>query len=269
MNKITHVAVGVIYNSNKNEVLITKRTAKQHLAGFWEFPGGKLEANEDARTALSRELHEELGITVNNAEQLIVVDYDYPDEKVLLDVWNIFDWSGEPSSRENQEIAWSKIHELNTYKFPEANKRIIQTILLSPYYVISQEHNDDSWALLSIADECFSSGLKLFQLRLKSRKDCDFSELIQKLNESAKTYNAKLILNGVPSDVEAYKVDGLHLKARELIKHENRPISEEFILGASCHNEKELAQAEKLNVNYAFISPVYPTTSHSESMAIG
>ncbi len=269
MNPRTHVAVGVIYNSDKNKVLITKRTARQHLAGLWEFPGGKLEENEDVLPALSRELYEELGIVVKDAKQFTTVLYDYPDKKVFLDVWKVFEWSGEPISKENQEIAWSRISELYKYEFPEANKHIIQTLSLSSIYVISQESYEDTARLLSVAGKCFSSGLKLFQLRLKSRDESDLSVLVKELAKLAKKNNAKLILNGVPSDVNRYNVDGLHLKSNMLMSYESRPISEDYILGASCHNEEELVRAEELNVNYAFISPVLKTSSHPEQNAIG
>jgi 8-oxo-dGTP diphosphatase len=269
VNTRIHVAVGVIYNSNKDKILITKRTDKQHLAGLWEFPGGKLEESEDVMSALRRELYEELGIVVKNAKQFTTISYNYPDKKVLLDVWKVSEWNGEPASRENQEIAWSRVSELNKYEFPEANKHIIQTLSLSSVYVISQESYENTTRLLSIASEYFSAGLKLFQLRLKSRNNSDFSVLVKKLTELAKKNNAKLILNGTPSDVSTYNVDGLHLKSNVLMEYDSRPISEDYILGASCHNEEELAHAERLNVNYVFISPVLKTNSHPGQNAIG
>jgi 8-oxo-dGTP diphosphatase len=269
MNDRIHVAVGVIYNPDKDKVLITKRTDKQHLAGFWEFPGGKVETNEDVRTALSRELYEELGIDVISAEQFTTISHDYPEKKVLLDVWKIHEWSGDPVSRENQEIIWSKIDCLYNYEFPAANKHIIQTISLSPVYVISKESYDDYTHLLSVASECFTAGLKLFQLRLKSKNIQNYQQIVENLSVLAKQNNAKLIMNGTAIDIDKYDIDGVHLNANELIKYTSRPISEEYIFGASCHNEKELVHASKLNVNYAFISPVSTTKSHPEQKALG
>lgn len=267
MNTRTHVAVGVIYNSDK--VLITKRTAKQHLAGLWEFPGGKLEENEDVISALSRELYEELGIVVECAEQFTTVSYDYPDKNVLLDVWKVHKWSGEVTNKENQEIAWSRINELNNYKFPEANKHIIQTLALGSIYVISQNSYKDYSRLLSVAEECFAAGIKIFQLRLITKDKYKLGRLTKDLYLMAKERDAKFILNGIPADINNYDINGVHLNSKELGKYSSRPISEEYILGASCHNEEELARAEKLNVNYAFISPVSITTSHLGMTAMG
>jgi len=85
----------------------------------------------------------------------------------------------------------------------------------------------------------------------------------------ANQYNAKLILNGTATDIKKYDIDGVHFKSSELINHASRPISEEYILGASCHNLEELTHASKLNVNYAFISPVSTTKSHPEQKALG
>ncbi len=269
MSNRIHVAVGVIYNSNKNKVLITKRTAGQHLEGLWEFPGGKVEKDEDILSALNRELFEELGIVVKAAKQLTVISHDYPDKKVLLDVWEIYDWTGEPEAKEKQKIEWSGINELNKYDFPEANKHIIQTLSLSPLYLISQDTYQNYNKLFSVVDECLSAGLKIFQLRLASRSEPEFSSLINNLNKLTKQHEAKLIINGTPSDLDLYEIDGVHLNSNELKKYKRRPVSEEYILGASCHTEEELAQAQKLNVNYAFLSPVQKTSSHPDEVPIG
>ncbi|MBL1141634.1 MAG: Nudix family hydrolase [Proteobacteria bacterium] len=269
MNTRTHVAVGVIFHPDKNKVLITRRSANQHLAGLWEFPGGKVEKNESVVSALHRELHEELGITVKSTKKLTRVSYDYPDKKVLLDVFKVYEWDGNPISRENQKIVWSNLKQLNNYAFPEANKHIIQTLSLGSIYVISPPSCNDTNRFISVLDECFSTGVKIFQLRLYQKYEPEFSQIVSKIIRLAEKYDAKIILNGLASDVSEYNVNGIHLNSRELFKHRTRPISEEYILGASCHNEKELIHAEQINVNYAFISPVCKTASHPEKVAIG
>ena len=133
----THVAVGILYNSKGNEVLITKRTSKQHLAGYWEFPGGKVESGEDVQMALGRELEEELGIVVNNVEPFMTIKHDYPDKKVLLDVWKVYDWKGEPEGREDQEIIWTKLDSLESHKFPEANIVMLCAVCCISFYLLS------------------------------------------------------------------------------------------------------------------------------------
>ncbi len=269
INQRTHVVIGVIYNATKDKILISKRSENQHLAAYWEFPGGKVEANEDVFSALRRELCEELGIIVHHAESYTSTCYDYPDKKVLLDIWIILEWSGEPASLGNQEIRWVNVDDLNNYKFPEANQYIIQSILLQPLYVISKTSYDDYSYLFSGVKACFSKGLKIFQLRLNLDNDKKYQFIVDTLSELAGEYNAKFILNGVAGDIEKYTIGGIHLNSNELKKYNKRPISEEYILGASCHNQAELKKAADLNVNYAFMSPVLFTNSHPEAKVLG
>lgn len=269
MTQRTHVAVGVIYNTAKNKVLISKRPDHLHLGGYWEFPGGKVEKNEDVYSALKRELFEELGIVIDKATALIEINHDYLDKHVLLDVWQVTSWKEEPVSCENQEIRWVTIEDLENYNFPEANKHIIQAITLNPYYLISKESYSDYSVLTSTVEDCFSRGLRLFQLRLNMREDKIFNDTVNKLAELANSYKAKFLLNGTAEDIDKYPIDGIHLKADKLTNYKSRPVAENYILGASCHNIEELIKAKELNVNYAFISPVLTTSSHPDAAPLG
>lgn len=123
-----HVAVGVIENG-AGAVLISRRGASQHQAGKWEFPGGKVEAGESLPEALARELYEELGIRVLSCRALMVVDHDYVDKQVRLDVWRVTSFSGEPTGREGQAVSWVAIPALAGYAFPEANTPIVEAVM--------------------------------------------------------------------------------------------------------------------------------------------
>lgn len=125
---IVHVAVGVIFDSEK-KVCIAKRPDGKHLAGLWEFPGGKVEQDETVFEALKRELTEELSILIKASQELIQITHEYPTKKVLLDVHTIDDFSGLVMGNENQLVKWVSIAELANYQFPEANEEIIQSIL--------------------------------------------------------------------------------------------------------------------------------------------
>jgi len=124
-SKRVHVAVGVI-QSPDGAVFISRRHAHLHQGDKWEFPGGKVEANEDVYSALCRELHEECNITVQQAHPLTAIAFDYPDKQVLLDVWMVTDFNGEVAQKEGQEWAWVPVHQLEAYRFPDANVAIIQ-----------------------------------------------------------------------------------------------------------------------------------------------
>jgi 8-oxo-dGTP diphosphatase len=100
-----HVMAGVLLDGT-GRVLLAQRPAGKHLAGFWEFPGGKLEADETPLAALARELLEELGIHVRSAEALIRLPWRYGDRELLLDAWRVSSWRGEPRSLEAQPLQW-------------------------------------------------------------------------------------------------------------------------------------------------------------------
>ncbi len=120
-SELYHIAVGVIYNEEKDQVLIAKRHSDVHQGGLWEFPGGKLENNEEVRNALSRELLEEIGLVIDKARPLIRINHDYPDQSVLLDVWRVDEWHGHLHGREGQPIEWVNINELSMRNFPAAD----------------------------------------------------------------------------------------------------------------------------------------------------
>ena len=124
---VVHVAVAVLTVEDKFEkkVLIAKRPDHVHKGGLWEFPGGKVEEGEAVLEALSRELKEELAISVLDAEPFLEVRHDYPEKAVLLDVWEVTRFSGCAVGNEGQPVAWISVDQLNGYQFPEANRPII------------------------------------------------------------------------------------------------------------------------------------------------
>jgi 8-oxo-dGTP diphosphatase len=119
-----HVAVGVLIDS-KGCVLLTRRLTGTHLAGYWEFPGGKVEAGESVLTALARELEEELGIRIGETAPLMTVNHDYGEKQVLLDVHQVKGWTGEPHGAEGQPLAWVDGGSLDEFQVPEANAEIM------------------------------------------------------------------------------------------------------------------------------------------------
>ena len=126
--KRVEVAAGVIYNP-QGQILIAKRAANQHQGGFWEFPGGKIEAGESAQEALARELQEELAIRVSESEPLIRIEHEYSDKSVVLDVWCVTAFSGKARGVEGQPLEWVLPSDLKNYDFPAANEPIIEAVL--------------------------------------------------------------------------------------------------------------------------------------------
>ncbi|HEX7638496.1 MAG TPA: NUDIX domain-containing protein [Burkholderiaceae bacterium] len=102
---VTDVAVGVLVDP-QGRFLLTSRPAGKVYAGYWEFPGGKLEAGETVEQALRRELHEEIGVTIGPAVPWQVLMMDYPHARVRLNFCKVFEWAGEFEMREGQRMAW-------------------------------------------------------------------------------------------------------------------------------------------------------------------
>jgi 8-oxo-dGTP diphosphatase len=109
----TPVAVGIIQNA-QHRILVAQRPDHKHQGGKWEFPGGKIHVGETVRTALARELHEELGITLRDACPMQRVRHVYADRRVLLDVWRVTDYTGELHGREGQPLRWVTPQDLDS-----------------------------------------------------------------------------------------------------------------------------------------------------------
>ncbi|BCA95601.1 7,8-dihydro-8-oxoguanine-triphosphatase [Legionella antarctica] len=122
------VAVAII-TDERDRILITQRSYHIPHGGFWEFPGGKLEANERAEQALIREIREEVGLEINKFQLLGEITHQYPDKSVQLIVFQVTEFSGKPSCLERQlNIKWMEKEKLNPEDFPEANKGIFDLI---------------------------------------------------------------------------------------------------------------------------------------------
>ena len=98
------------------------------MAGGWEFPGGKLDAGEDPFAALVRELREELGVEVHAAEPLLAYEHAYADRRVLLDLWLVTRFSGEPQSLDEQPLRWVTLAELDTVGLLEADAPMVPAL---------------------------------------------------------------------------------------------------------------------------------------------
>lgn len=122
-----HVVAGALFDT-QGRILIAQRPPGKHMAGGWEFPGGKLEPEEQALAGLKRELQEELGVDVIDATPLIAYEHGYTDRRVLLDLWLVSRYIGEPRSVEGQPLQWVTLDELETVGLLEADRPMIPAL---------------------------------------------------------------------------------------------------------------------------------------------
>jgi mutator protein MutT len=121
-----HVTAGLIWQNGR--VLITKRPEGSHLAGLWEFPGGKQEARETLRECLEREMREELGIGVRAGRHLVTVEHEYETKFITLHFFLCTGMEGRPVTLEGQEARWVRPEELTRYAFPPPDREIIESL---------------------------------------------------------------------------------------------------------------------------------------------
>lgn len=122
-----HVVVGIVVNV-QNEILVAERQSQKFQGGRWEFPGGKVEQGETPLQALQRELHEEIDIQVISAEPWQQLQHTFPDKVILLDVWQVTQFEGNPHGKEGQMIQWISIDQLSEINIPDANLPIVKSI---------------------------------------------------------------------------------------------------------------------------------------------
>ncbi len=123
------VAVGVIQDAD-GRVLVNQRPPhSDFMPGYWEFPGGKVEAEEDSWQALVRELAEELGINATAGSSLMVLEHRYPQRHVQLEIWLVSDYAGQPRAQEGQLLAWHPADALARIKMLPADEPIVARLL--------------------------------------------------------------------------------------------------------------------------------------------
>ena len=266
---VMHVVAAVISNA-EGEVLIAKRPDDKHQGGLWEFPGGKLEQDETREQGLARELEEELGITVERCRPLIRFRYDYPDKPVLLDVWRVDAYAGEAHGREGQETAWVSLDKLDDYEFPTANKPIITAARLPDRYMVTPEPDPEKLDdyLLKL-EQALQSGVRLVQYRAKKLDASQWQSHAVAVIRLCEKYTAKCIVNTEIDIALNISAHGVHLNSQRLFDFQQRPIDKDLLLVASCHNQEDLQQAQRIDVDFVVLSPVKATASHPEATPLG
>ena len=265
---LIHVAAAALID-DQGRVLLQQRHAQTHQGGLWEFPGGKLEPGEQVAEGLVRELQEELGIEVLEPRPLIRVRHQYADRGVLLDVYEVTGWRGDPVGREGQPLAWVGRTALRDYPMPAADEPVVTALQLPSQYLITPPGLADRSGFLRGMEASLNAGIRLVQLRLFDLAESELLDVGREVCALAHDYQARVLLNGSPETAVAIGADGLHLSSRQLYLHKARPVATTQLLAASCHSHADLAQAAGLGADFALLSPVLPTRSHPDADPLG
>lgn len=254
------VSVGVLVDS-RGYVLIGQRTATQTHSGFYEFPGGKIEAGEDPAAALERELWEEIGIQAPTVSPLIRFDHDYPNVQVRLFVYRVSSWKGQPRARLGQTLRWSSVQKLSRFTLLEANRKVIlaltlpQTVLVSPPEMLGHSPQTVGQCL---RDRFQTGSFDAAMVRVspggvKTQWLCDVAAYCP---GQTLLVNAGAVLAPLPCGYS-----GLHLPESVMLALEARPRVDGWV-GASVHSIAAALRAKKLGLDYVLIGNVRASASH-------
>ena len=213
MTAVVEVAAAVLLRETAQgtEFLLAQRPPGKVYAGYWEFPGGKVEAGETLHQALVRELHEELGITVDQAWPWLSCQFTYPHATVRLKFFRISDWHGEISPIEHSGFIWTRIGSApGVTPILPANGPILRALELPPHYAITNACENGVDAELERLAKALAGGLRFIQIRDKGLAAAERHRLAQAAMALAAPYaDARLLISEKKYDEARVQFDRL------------------------------------------------------------
>jgi 8-oxo-dGTP diphosphatase len=266
VSAIVRVAAAVIERGD-GSVLLAQRPPGKPYAGYWEFPGGKLEPGETPAHALVRELHEELGLVVRAASPWLVQEFVYPHAHVELNFFRVRGFDGEPHGHDGQAFAWQDPHAIEVAPLLPANTRVLAALRLPAVYAITCAEDVGEEAFLARAERALAGGVRLIQLREKSWPPERYRAFAGKLLALAARNGARILLNGDADEARALGCAGVHWTSAALHSATSRP--SDLLVGASCHRHGDVMHASALDVDLVVLGPVQATPTHPHAVPLG
>lgn len=259
--------VAAVLQQPDGRFLLAQRPQGKVYAGYWEFPGGKVEPGETPLQALARELHEELGIAVSAAYPWLIREFDYEHADVRLHFFRVRGWRGELHGREAQAFAWQRIDAIDVSPLLPANGPILNALAIPETYGITGFTAAEQAPALAAIDVALQRGLRLIQVRGKDWPADVFAAYAGAIVSRAHAAGARVLINGDAELAQRCGADGVHLTSRQLHTLASRPPL--ALVAASCHSREELRRAEALGADFAVFGPVLPTPTHPGAQLLG
>ncbi len=260
------VAVGVLVRPDGRFLLASRPEGKPY-AGYWEFPGGKIEPGESIAAALARELHEELGIDIGAAHPWVTRLFDYPHARVRLHFRRVFDWRGAPHAREGQRFGFFSTRALPDGPLLPATVPVMRWLDLPGVYAVSNAAAPGVETFLARFDAALARGVRLVQLREPALDASQVRRLLDEMLARARACGARVLVSGRHDPWLWERAGGVHFTAAQLMSIERRPAL--ALVAASAHTRAELDRAAALDLDFAVAGPVLPTASHPGRPGLG
>ncbi len=262
----TDVVAVVIYNA-RGEYLLAQRPAGKVYAGYWEFPGGKVEPGESLDAAVKREIREELGIEVLRADPWLTRTHVYEHASVQLHFFRTREWQGTLHGMEGQQFAFQVAGQESVSPMLPANGPILKAVGLPPVVGITQALELGVSTFMQRLEAALTNGLRLVQVREPGMGEDDLRAFADAVVKRCHTAGARVLINGDVDLATQVGADGVQLKSARLGALAQRPALD--LVGASIHSRAELDQAIALGCDFAVLGSVNPTPTHPGGKTLG
>jgi 8-oxo-dGTP diphosphatase len=251
---VVEVAVCVVQTPD-GRVLLAERTSRQMAAGFWELPGGKIEAGEAPAQAAARELTEETGLTPVGVTPWLSYEHQFPTKRLRLHFFRTLGWQGSPHGREGQRLAWVDPRAPHVGPVLPSNNRALFALSMPRAYMVADfsAHSSSDGFLASVHD-ALSGGATLMRVRMTAISPGQTASLLARVAGLAAAFPAASILSSTTMDARRAGLAGVHSGTSALRQLTARPPVR--LWSATCHDEADLARAVWLGADFVVLSPI-------------
>jgi len=264
--KLVDVAAGVLLRAD-GRYLLGQRGPDTVYAGYWEFPGGKVEPGETPAQALCRELDEELGIRVTHLRPWLRREHLYEHAHVRLHFFEVSAWEGALDDKVHSALDWVQPDGATREPMLPANGPILKALRLPRMMGITQAAEIGTEAQLAALESALLRGLRLVQVREPALDPLRREQFAREVVARVHAWGGLVLINDDLELAQTVAADGVHLPARSLMSLQRRPDC--AWVGASCHDRSELEQAAALGLDYSLLGPVQKTATHPGQAVLG
>lgn len=261
------VAVGILITPQRR-VLLASRPEGKPYAGWWEFPGGKVESGENVAQALARELHEELGVSIYHAQPWVVLEHSYEHAYVRLHFMRVTHWHGGIQAHEGQRWAW---FDVETKDMPHpllpATVPVLRWLSLPDTVGISHAAAMGLSSFDASLRQALYRGLRMLIVREPTWSNAQVGKLLDIVLPRCREHNAKVLVSSRHAPALWQRADGVQLRAVDAQKINHRP--DLPWVGVSAHNAADIAHAAQLKADFCLLGSVLPTATHPDVTPLG